>query len=134
MSIYGHFLESSSIRREETQGTREKTDLLSIKSKIQSVNNYIESLLQKKIRLDLEIKRQKKTLSKLNKKAKTEFRFSVELERELERPLSQEQKLLLEDKIESYYLLKDLQNEIRRSDSLIQEILNLEESGQIMDI
>lgn len=104
-----------------------------LKSKIQSVNNYIESLLQKKMRLDLEIKRQKKVLSKLKQKSTTELKLSVELEGESLRPLSQEEIQILKEALSptEFETLVDLDKEIDRATRLLDEIQVLEESGQI---
>jgi regulator of replication initiation timing len=49
-------------------------------SKIETLNNQLNSLLQKKIRIELEIKRTRKRLSKLKSESQTMFKTAVQLE------------------------------------------------------
>lgn len=104
-----------------------------LKSKLQSVNNYIESLLQKKVRIDLEIKRQKKVLSKLKQKSSTELKISAKLEGTDLRPLSREEIDTLKEDLgpKKFDSLVDLDKEVDRAINLLNEIQVLEESGQI---
>lgn len=49
-------------------------------SKLESLKNQLANLLQKKIRIDLEIKRTRKKLSKLKEESKTLVKTSLQLE------------------------------------------------------
>lgn len=101
-----------------------------LKSKIQSVNNYIENLLHKKARIDLEIKRQRKTLSKLKKKSSTYLKLSLQVEDSQVEALNEETILELSGK-ENFEVkdLIELNRETCRLNTLLEEVINLQERG-----
>lgn len=49
-------------------------------SKLKSLNEHLSALIQKKIRIDLEIKRTRRKLSKLKQQSKTYVKTRVEIE------------------------------------------------------
>lgn len=61
----------------ETQST---TETKALTAKLKGINGYLQSLLQKRIRLDLEIKRTKRQISKLKKKSSLIVKTSIQLE------------------------------------------------------
>jgi len=63
--------------KQKPQVTIERQQL---RSKLLSINKYIDALLQKKIRLDLEIRKQKKVLSKLRNQSSLKMKASLKLE------------------------------------------------------
>lgn len=100
-------------------------------SKIKSLNNYIENLLQKKIRLDLEIRRQKKVLSNIKKQSETLLKTSISMEGHIPleeiRPLTSEEIEIIKENSELFEFTVDLDREIDVSNDLLQEISELEE-------
>lgn len=122
--IYGQIL------KEEDESTLQALQKKQTISKIRSVNNYIQNLLQKKIRIDLEIRRQKKVLSKLKKQSEFSLKTTLKLEGNLPieeiRPLTQEECNLLRENSELFNYTKELDQEIDISDQLLEEITQLE--------
>lgn len=68
-------LEAEAVKQKEDQTQRRI-----LLSKIKSVNDHIAALLQKKIRIDLEIRHSKKKLSQLKSQVQTLVKTRVELE------------------------------------------------------
>lgn len=120
-------------RLEEILESQKEEQLQSmiLKSKMRSINNYIESLLQKKARIDLEIKRQKQVLSKLQRKSKMELKLSASLE--TVRPLTPEEFAFIQEEKDPKELstLIDLDKEVDRAEILLTEISSLQDEGKI---
>lgn len=95
-------------------------DLKAAKSKLDSLESHLESILQKKIRLDLEIKRTRSKISKLKSRCQTLVKASVSLEGFDYDHMTQDKRILLEEQIGS---------------DKIQEIIELEKTFlQIEDL
>lgn len=94
-----------------------------LKSKMESLNMTLQNLLQKKIRIDLEIKRTKKKLSKLKNSSQTYVKTTVELEGFDYDLFSLEDHELLKQKVtlEAYSELVQLDEEVLIAERLIQE-------------
>jgi len=65
---------------QETSILNENFEAKVIASKIKSLNNLIQNLMQKKIRIDLEMKRTKVKISNLKKMTMTSAKASLKLE------------------------------------------------------
>jgi hypothetical protein len=97
-------------------------------SKLKSLNDHISNLLQKKIRIDLEIRRTKKKLSKLKSSSKTYVHTKLELEGfipEFYDPRIYNSILLEQVGKEVFQELLELDQLIDQADLLLQEIESL---------
>lgn len=111
-----------------------QAEVRALTSKIKGINSYLATLLQKKIRLELEIRRTKQRLSKLKKMSMTIVKTSIQVEGLHEVP---------EDPSNSqiYFRVQPLldfdiqrfEEAARESDSLIQEVQYLEENGRFTE-
>lgn len=94
-------------------------------SKLKSLNDQISNLLQKKIRIDLEIKRTKKKISKLKSNSLTYIKSSVQLEGFNYDSLDNENEALNfinEVGQETYQELWNLDEQIFRAEKLLSEL------------
>lgn len=125
MPIYFPVGSEPSALLEETRNRQEDSlRRKAILSKMKGIQNQIEALLQKKIRLEFEIKSQKKKLSKLKQQSKFELKTAVELEGFNYDELTPKQSLLLEDKIgsEEFDILLQLQENIDSTEQLLSQL------------
>lgn len=76
MSLIQILLEKQNLDNQNT----DQLELKAIQSKIKNLNDTLEILVQKKIRLDLEIQRTRKKLSKMKKLSSTKLSASLSLE------------------------------------------------------
>lgn len=99
----------------------------SLLSKLRSLNNYLEAIIQKKIRLDLEIKRTRVQISKLKSITSTEVKASATREGFERIPLTPRETQLLLEQVgqEEFNFLREMDEEIDRSQYLLQEYQNL---------
>lgn len=95
-------------------------------SKIKGVSEHLAALLQKKIRIDLEIKRTKNQLTKLKKRSSTQLKLSASLE--AANPGDQEESVYL-SLVGGPQGVINTQNErlIAQADKLIQEVEAIEQ-------
>lgn len=120
--IYGSFqsLEESSSSQEKTAERKLRT------SKLKSLNSQLENLIQKKIRIDLEILRTKKKLSKLKESSKTSVKASLSIEGFDYDSFSPEDNLTLQEKLPTDYQdLLNLDEQIYRSEEILKETEDL---------
>lgn len=89
-------------------------------SKLKGLNDHLSNLVQKQLRLELEIKRTKKKLSRLKNDSQTYVKAKIQLEGFNQFPLSQEQTRMLSEKV-GYETFK----EIIQLDQLIDEATDL---------
>lgn len=91
-------------------------------SKLKSLQNQLEILIQKKIRIDLEIKRTKKKLSKIKESSKTEVKTRLSLEGFDYDSLTLDQSRLFQEKFpDEFKDLLALDEQIVHSEELLQE-------------
>lgn len=107
----------------ENQQNEEGLERKLLRSKLETLNHTLENLLQKKIRIDLEIKRTKKKLSKLKSSSQTLVRTKVELEGFNYETFSLDDHDLFRAKIseKEYKELLELDREVFIAEGLIQE-------------
>lgn len=120
--IYGSFqsVEESSSSLEKVAERKLRT------SKLKGLNSQLESLIQKKIRIDLEIQRTKKKLSKLKESSKTSVKASLSMEGFDYDSFSPEDNLNLQEKLPADYPdLLSLDEQIYRSEEILKEIEDL---------
>lgn len=100
----------------------EKLRQQSILSKIRSLNNYLEAIIQKKIRLDLEIKRTRVQLTKLRSISTTEIRATAAREGFTNLPLDPREARILQENMapEEFQILNELDREIDRAQELLE--------------
>lgn len=105
-----------------------------LKSKMSSVTTNISNLLQKKIRIELEIKKQKKVLSRL--KTQSSFQMKTILQLEEGEIFSKDLlDFLKKENLEVIYEdIKDLDRLLDYSVVLLNEIENLEQKFNFQDI
>lgn len=65
---------------ESSSQNERKLQRQTLTSKMETLKNQLENLLQKKIRIDLEIKRTRKKLTRIKSEAQTFVRTSIQLE------------------------------------------------------
>lgn len=102
-------------------------DSKTVTSKMASLNSHLKSLLQKKIRIDLEIRRTRKKLSKMKNRSSTYIKTSISLEGFDPDHLKPDLTPILEEKLgndrnQEFALLNE---QILIADSLITESENL---------
>lgn len=99
----------------------------SLLSKLRSLNSYLESIIQKKIRLDLEIKRTRVQISKLKSITSTEVKASATREGFERYPLTPRESLRLLEQVgqEEFNFLRELDEEIDRAQYLLEEYQDL---------
>lgn len=105
-----------------------------LKEKTKAINNTIEALLNKKVRIDLEIKKQQIALKQVKKQASKEMKLSLKLE-SLD-PLTPEQ-LSEKEKTLSPQLITEsilLDQELDRADDNLASIQKLEEDGHLYTV
>lgn len=117
----------STLQEEKSDKLQEKLRRQSLLSKLRSLNNYLEAIIQKKIRLDLEIKRTRVQITKLKSITSTEVKATALREGFETLPLSQKEtrKLLELVGSEEFNFLKDLDEEIDRAQYLLEEYRDL---------
>lgn len=122
-------LEEQKIQISETTPIPFQSQILA--SKMKSLNNQLNSLLQKRIRINLEIKRTKVALTKIKKKSITEVKTSINLEGS--GPLSEEETRKVRESMSSkeYESLLDLDRELDEAEFILEEVEKLEYSGQL---
>lgn len=105
--------------------------LQALRLKADAVNRTIENLLNKKIRIDLEIKKQKNVLQNLKKQSSLELKTSLKLESFV--PLTLEETEQLKDSIDPflYEQAKLLDQELDRCTENLQVISDLEAIGAL---
>lgn len=112
-----------------TEETSSKSDLKAIRLKAEAVNRTIENLLNKKIRIDLEIKKQKTVLQNLKKQSSLKLKTSLRLENLIESkmPLTSEELEQLEGSTDPALLqeAKALDQELDHCIELLQKIEEL---------
>lgn len=120
------FLETLSEKEEDTT-FQDQMQRKILQSKLKGLNNHISNLLQKKVRIDLEIKRTKKKLSKLKKSSQTYVKTRVSLEGfDYDQFTQDDLSLLLESVGEDVFQeLLELDEEIEKSQQLLEEIAQL---------
>lgn len=101
---------------EATQDANAKRQLA---SKIRSLNSTLESLLQKKIRIDLEIRSVRKKLTKLKKSSNLEIKTHVSLESSLSPEIQGLRDYLLDT------TSNELEQELQRADYLLESYADL---------
>lgn len=118
---------------EEMTSQGGKAEIRALTSKIKGVNSYLASLLQKKLRIELEIRRTRTRLSKLKSRSQTIVRTKINLEGQcsvneyLEMLFSESFNEETDPSWEDYQRFKEAVDE---TDSLLQEVQILEEKGQ----
>lgn len=102
-----------------------------LKSKLESLNNHLEALIQKKIRLDLEIRRTRKKLSKLKTQSSTKVKLGISAEG-FNVPSNREEVSLLQEQIDPqiFKSLADLDLEIDRSEEILETYKDLPLYGE----
>lgn len=114
--------------QEATQQNSEKIlETKALTAKIKGLNGYLTSLLQKKIRIDLEIRRTKKQLTKLKKNSSLQIKSSIKLENALasdETPSYSELRLLAEGALPAT-VLQDFTEVLLESEKLLCEVEEL---------
>lgn len=117
----------STLQEEKSDKLQEKLRRQSLLSKLRSLNNYLEAIIQKKIRLDLEIKRTRVQITKLKSITSTEVKATALREGFETLPLSEKEtrKLLESVGSEEFNFLKDLDEEIDRAQYLLEEYRDL---------
>lgn len=117
----------STLQEEKSDKLQEKLRRQSLLSKLRSLNNYLEAIIQKKIRLDLEIKRTRVQITKLKSITSTEVKATALREGFETLPLSEKEtrKLLELVGSEEFNFLKDLDEEIDRAQYLLEEYRDL---------
>lgn len=96
-------------------------------SKMKSLEQHLESLVQKKIRLDIEIKRTKKKLSKLKTSGSDYIKARIELEGfSLEQFGPDQEQMFLESLgLNTFLDFQELDQLVDRAEQLIQEVEDL---------
>lgn len=124
MAVFNSYALLEAVSPEASEETIERK-LLS--SKIKSLNNQLASLIQKKIRIDLEIKRTKRKLTKIKNQSLTNVKMKVELEGFNYDSLSQEQLEFLQESIgqEDFKSLLDLDEQIILADRILKDYQDL---------
>jgi hypothetical protein len=116
---------TKSIKPLEAQLLQEQKDEFERKlltSKLKSLEDHISNLIQKKIRIDLEIKRTKKKLTKLRQSSVTYVRTKVELEESLDLFDDEDSKLFYLEESVGHEVLQEL----IQLDELIDQAIELE--------
>lgn len=114
-------LQEASTEPEKVLETRALT------AKLKGLNGYLTSLLQKKIRIDLEIKRTKRQLSKLKKSSSTKLKTSIQLENALAtgNPLNLRELRLLAEETLPASVLQEFTEVLLESEKLLCEVAEL---------
>lgn len=118
----------SVLKEESPQSNQESLDRRLLTSKLKSLNTILQNLLQKKIRIDLEIRRTKKRISKLKSQSQTYVKTHVELEGDLnyDHLSNQDLKVLQERFGEQVFSeLFELDKEVFEAQQLLTEIEKL---------
>lgn len=113
--------------QEATNEPEKVLETRALTAKLKGLNGYLTSLLQKKIRIDLEIKRTRRQISKLKKSSSTLLKTSIQLENSLAEGNSlsyQELRLLAENSLPAS-VLQEFTEEILQSEKLLREIEEL---------
>lgn len=113
--------------QEATSEPEKVLETRALTAKLKGLNGYLTSLLQKKIRIDLEIKRTRRQISKLKKSSSTLLKTSIQLENSLAEGNSlsyQELRLLAENSLPAS-VLQEFTEEILQSEKLLREIEEL---------
>ena len=127
--MFARILSEEVSSKMETDSTKQEEEMQRkiLFSKIKGLNDQLSALLQKKIRIDLEIKRTRKKLSKLKSQSSTFVKTRIQLENFDPLSFTSEdlqlfQEAVGEDAFQSY--LK-LDQEIDRAELLLQDSENL---------
>lgn len=118
----------SVLKEESPQSNQDSLDRRLLTSKLKSLNTILQNLLQKKIRIDLEIRRTKKRISKLKSQSQTLVKTHVELEGDLnyDHLSNQDLKVLQERFGEQVFSeLFELDKEVFEAQQLLTEIEKL---------
>lgn len=95
-------------------------------SKMKSLNSQLENLIQKKIRIDLEIQKTKKKLSKLKETSKTSVKTSLSLEGfDYDQLTPEDCDQLRAENPNDFSELLSLDEQIYRSEGILEEIEEL---------
>lgn len=96
-------------------------------SKLKSLNDHLSALLQKKIRIDLEIKRTKKKLSKLKSQSQTYVKTRVQLEGLNYETFGPDEKKILIENVgqEVFEEIYNLDKQVYDAESILEELENL---------
>jgi hypothetical protein len=102
----------------------ERAERRLLTSKMKSLNNQLNLLTQKKLRLDIEIKRTKKKLSKIKKSSMTNIQAKLQIEGFDYSKFSPDDLNLLREQVgpEEYEELLELDKEIDEADIILQSI------------
>lgn len=101
-------------------------------SKLKSLRNYLEIIIQKKIRLDIEIKRTKEKISKIKDSSKTEVKTSLSLENfDYDSFSDEDREELLRRDPELFQELLDLDEQIFLTENLLSELEELQTENKI---
>lgn len=101
-------------------------------SKLKSLRNYLEIIIQKKIRLDIEIKRTKEKISKIKESSKTEVKTSLSLENfDYDSFSNEDREELLRRDPELFQELFDLDEQIFLTENLLSELEELQTENKI---
>jgi predicted nucleic acid-binding Zn-ribbon protein len=111
----------------EVQQLREDYERKLFRSKLETLNHTLENLIQKKIRIDLEIRRTKKKISKLKTSSQTLVKTRVELEGFNYDAFSEIDSIDLRSKIseEMFQELFELDRQVFIASNLIKEVDSL---------
>lgn len=101
-------------------------------SKLKSLRNYLEIIIQKKVRLDIEIKRTKEKISKIKESSKTEVKTSLSLENfDYDSFSNEDREELLRRDPELFQELFDLDEQIFLTENLLSELEELQTENKI---
>lgn len=97
----------------------------SLASKIKGLNDHLQALLQKKIRIDIEIRKTKRQITKLRQSKNFVLKTSVALEQSFAADPDHPFESFLRQ-LEEYQILQDLEQENERSSVLLKEFEGIE--------